>query len=290
MNAPIPLLDLASLPELAERPTAVRFVGPTAAPLPHLALERPHRNTFYKLGLCVRGSARLRVNLDTYEVGPASLLLLSPYTIMQWEARSADCQALSLFFTQEFATTGGGTSPEGFAFFAPDAQHVVPLSPEAVARLTAQLQTIGEHYTCAHPYRTQILRNLLQVLLYETAPLYSNQRAVSLAGQTRSQQLATAFKQLVNTHYATERSLSFYADKLCISAPYLAETVKAVTGKRAVQWISEAVVLEARVLLLNPTLPLSQIAEALHFADPSTFGRFFRRQTGRTPARYRQQG
>lgn len=289
MNVTIPLLDLTSLPEPARRPTAVRFVGLPAASLPHLALERPHRNAFYKLGLCVRGSARLRVNLHTYEVEPGSLLLLSPYTMMQWEARSADCEALSLFFTKEFATAGGGNGPEGFAFFGPTAQHVIPLSVEAAARLTAQLHTIGDHYTSAHPYRTQILRHLLQVLLYETAPLYATQHAVALAGQTRPQQLAAAFKQLVQLHYATEHRLGFYANKLCVSAPYLAETVKAVTGKRAVDWLAEAVVLEARVRLLNPTLPLSQIAEALHFADPSTFGRFFRRQTGLTPARYRQQ-
>jgi AraC family transcriptional activator of pobA len=70
---------------------------------------------------------------------------------------------------------------------------------------------------------------------------------------------------------------------------YLAETVKAATGKRAVEWLTEAVLLEARVLLHNPALSLAQIAEALHFADQSTFGRFFRHQTGLTPARYRQQ-
>lgn len=288
MNTTIPIFHLGALTEITEKPAAVLFAGPTAAPIPHLPLDRPHRNAFYKIGLCLRGSARLRVNLETYDLGPASLIVLSPYTIMQWAARSADCEALSIFFTKEFAAAGGGAGPDSFAFFAPDAHHVFPLPPAAAARLTALLHTIGQRYGAPHPYREQILRSLLQILLYDTAPLYQAQHVASTTGRTRSQLIAADFKQLVNTHYATKRNLAFYADKLCITPKHLAETVKAATGKRAVAWLADAVLLEAQVLLQNPALPISQIAEALHFADPSTFGRFFRNHTGLTPARYRQ--
>ena len=289
MNATIPVFCLDTLPEPADRLAAVRFAGPAAAPLPHLPLNRPHRNAFFKIGVCLRGSARLRVNLELYDLGPGSLVVLSPYTVMQWVARSADCEALSFFFTQEFAVAGGGASPDEFAFFAPDAQHVLALPPAAAAHLTAMLHSIGQRYAAPHPYCEQILRNLLQVLLYETAPLYQAQHVTATAGRTRSQVIATGFKQLVNQHYATERGLAFYADKLCITPKHLAETVREATGKRAAAWLAEAVLLEARVLLQNPALPISQVAEVLHFANQSTFGRFFRAHTGLTPAAYRQQ-
>jgi AraC family transcriptional activator of pobA len=42
------------------------------------------------------------------------------------------------------------------------------------------------------------------------------------------------------------------------------------------------------VLLQNPGLTVGQIADTLHFADQSTFGRFFRNNTGVSPAGYRQ--
>jgi AraC family transcriptional activator of pobA len=154
---------------------------------------------------------------ETYELGPASLIVLSPYTIMQWIERSADCEALSLFFTKEFVVAGGGASPDGFTFFASDAQHVVSLSPDAAVHLTAQLHTIGQRYASPHPYREPILRSLLQVLLYDTAPLYTAQHVASTGGWTRSQLLTADFKQLVTKHYATERNLAFYADQLCIT-------------------------------------------------------------------------
>ena len=100
--------------------------------------------------------------------------------------------------------------------------------------------------------------------------------------------IAAEFKKLVNSHYAAERSLGFYADKLCITPKHLAETVKDATGKRAVEWLAEAVLLEAQVLLQNPALTIGQIADTLHFADQSTFGRFFRKSAGVAPAMYRQ--
>lgn len=288
MHATIPVFHLDALAETTNEPATALFAGPTAAPVTHLPLDRPHRNTFYKIGVCLRGTSRLRVNLETYELGPASLIVLSPYTIIQWTARSADCEALSFFFTQEFAAAGGGASPDSFAFFAPDAHHVVPLPPAAAASITALLRTIGQRYEAPHPHREPILRSLLQILLYDTAPLYQAQHVASTRSRTRSQQIAADFKQLVNAHYARERGLAFYADQLCITPKHLAETVKAATGKRAGEWLADAVVLEAQVLLQTPALPIGQIAEALHFAGPSTFGRFFRQHTGLTPAGYRQ--
>ncbi len=216
-------------------------------------------------------------------------MVLSPYVIKQWPFIAEDFDGLSIFFTKEFVAAGGGPNPESFAFFERDARHVFTPPPAAAASLTALLRTIGQKYEAAHAYREEIVRSLVHILLHETAPVYSAQHVAAKTGQTRSQLIAAEFKQLVNTHYATQRSLAFYADKLCITPKHLAETVKKATGKRAVAWLAEAVLLEAHVLLQNPTLAIGQIADMLHFADQSAFGRFFRTNTGVSPAGYRQQ-
>jgi AraC family transcriptional activator of pobA len=233
-------------------------------------------------------AARLQVNLETYDLGPGSLMVLSPYVIKQWPFMSADMDALSIFFTKEFSAAGGGPNLDAFAFFARDARHVLTLPPAEAASITALLQTIEQKYDAPHAYREEILRSLIHILLHETAPIYSAQHTLPSTILTRSQLIAASFKHLVNTHYTTERSLAFYADKLCISPKHLAETVREATGKRAAEWLAEAVLLEARVLLQNPALTIAQIADTLHFADQSTFGRFFRNNTGVSPASYRQ--
>ncbi len=285
MSPTIPVFPLAALAEPTDKPAAVFFLGPDST-APHLPIARPYRSEYYKIGLVLRGSARLQANLETYDLGPGSLMVLSPYVIKQWPFISEDFDGLSIFFTKEFIAASG-LNLDAFAFFERDARHVFSLPLAEAASMTALLRTIEQKYDAPHAYREEILRSLIHILLHETAPIYSAQHVAAKTRQTRSQLIAAEFKQLVNTHYATERGLAFYADKLCITPKHLAETVKEATGKRAVAWLAEAVLLEANVLLQNPALSIGQIAEALHFADQSTFGRFFRNKAGVSPAGYR---
>lgn len=287
MTAAIPLYQLNALTETEAKPAEVFFLGPNSAPS-HLPIDLPYRSNYYKIGICLRGNARLNVNLETYDIGTSSLMVLSPYVIKQWPSMSADFEGLSIFFTKEFISANSSLNLDTFAFFERDARHVFPLTANQVDNITALLHAIEQKYEAPHAYREEILRSLIHILLHEIAPVYSLQHVSAKAIQTRSQHIAAEFKQLVNSHYATERSLAFYADKLCITPKHLAETVKEATGKRAVEWLAEAVLLEAHVLLQNPALTVGQIADTLHFADQSTFGRFFRKSTGVAPAMYRQ--
>jgi AraC family transcriptional activator of pobA len=287
MSTNVPLYQLTALAETAEKSADVFFLGPNSR-APHLPINLPYRSEYYKIGIVLRGTARLQVNLETYDLGPNSLMVLSPYVIKQWPFIAEDFDGLSIFFTKEFISTSG-LNLDAFAFFERDARHVFTLPPAEAASITALLRTIEQKYDAPHAYREEILRSLIHILLHETAPIYSAQHTAPTATLTRSQLIAADFKKLVNTHYATERGLAFYADKLCISPKHLAETVKEATGKRAVAWLAEAVLLEAHVLLQNPALAIGQIADTLHFADQSTFGRFFRNNTGVSPAGYRQQ-
>lgn len=285
----IPTYQLNVFTESDGQPAEFFFLGPEST-RPHLPLEMPYRSGYYKIGLFLKGNAQLNVNLDSYDLGPGSLMALPPSAIKQWQFMADDHESLSVFFTRDFAAANGGPDPARFAFFDTDARHVWGVSPAQAATLAALLRSIQEKYDAPHAYRTEILRSLLHILLHETAAIYSQSADTAPAVSTRSQALAAQFKQLVNRHAAHERGLAFYADQLCITPKHLAETVREVTGKRAVEWIAEAVILEAKVLLHNPTLTVAQTADLLHFADQSGFGRFFKSNTGLSPVAYRQRG
>ncbi|RYD88960.1 MAG: AraC family transcriptional regulator, partial [Sphingobacteriales bacterium] len=53
--------------------------------------------------------------------------------------------------------------------------------------------------------------------------------------------------------------------------------------------IRERVLLEAKRLLSGSDSTVATIADALHFEDPSYFGRFFRKYEGVTPEQFRKQ-
>jgi len=95
------------------------------------------------------------------------------------------------------------------------------------------------------------------------------------------------FQAKINECFRELREVGDYASRLHISAGHLSEVVKMQSGKPAIKHIHERLVLEARRLLFHTNNSLKEIAFDLGFSDSSYFNRFFKRETGVTPAGYR---
>lgn len=112
---------------------------------------------------------------------------------------------------------------------------------------------------------------------------------VNSARLSRQEELFRRFIALVNQHSKHERSVNFYADKLCLTPHYLSSVIRETSGQTVMQWINQAVILEAKVLLKHSNLLVFQISDELNFPNPSFFSKFFKRMTGMTPAEYQKQ-
>lgn len=97
------------------------------------------------------------------------------------------------------------------------------------------------------------------------------------------------FIRAVSESYKEERSVSYYADKMFLTAKHLSTVVKEISGKTAGEWIDSLVVLEAKALLKSSELSIQEIADELHFANQSFFGKYFKHHTGMSPKEYRRQ-
>lgn len=96
------------------------------------------------------------------------------------------------------------------------------------------------------------------------------------------------FIQLVSTYSKSGHSLSFYADKMCVTPRYLGVVIKETSGITAKEWIDRALITNAKIMLKYENIPIAQIAEDLNFPNPSFFCKFFKRITGMTPHEFRQ--
>ena len=96
------------------------------------------------------------------------------------------------------------------------------------------------------------------------------------------------FAELLTRNIHTETEVSLYAEKLCISKQYLSLIVKEKRRVTAGTVIASMRTEIAARLLRNPELTIQQIAERLSFADQSSFGKFFKKHTGFSPLKYRQ--
>jgi AraC family transcriptional regulator, transcriptional activator of pobA len=256
----------------------------------NIPLHLPYRTAYYGLGLVLEGEASLRVNLETYQIHKNSFIYLAPETIKQWLHRSPQLKTITVFFTKEFYTSHfqKAQSLDQFQFMDFDAQHVHQLSAANAKNLGKILNEIKAKINSKSLYKYPMVANLLALLMFEFAGIYSGTLSDSTHKKSRAYFIHEDFKKLVARYYTQERRLQFYAEKLNITPKHLTESIKAETGRSASEWIDEMVVLEAKVLLQDASLSIAHITEQLNFVDQSTFGKFFKNITGTAPLVYRQ--
>jgi AraC family transcriptional activator of pobA len=94
-------------------------------------------------------------------------------------------------------------------------------------------------------------------------------------------------RRLIDEHFRTERNIGFYAGRLAMTPDRLNDHVKRATGVTAGHLLRQRILTEAKRQLVFTRLTVGEIAYDLAFADPSHFGRFFKKQTGTTPQAFR---
>ena len=104
----------------------------------------------------------------------------------------------------------------------------------------------------------------------------------------RADSILKELSELLVQNIQTETSVGFYADKLCISKQYLSLIVKEKLGVTIGTVLASMRVELAARMLRKPELSIQQVAEAMSFPDQSTFGKFFKKHSGLSPLKYRQ--
>lgn len=132
-------------------------------------------------------------------------------------------------------------------------------------------------------YQEEIIRSILYALILEISGEYEAQYNLRNGVEIKSDNLSDRFFQLLAVYYKEERTVRFYADKLNITPKYLSKAIKNATGRPVLEWIHEAVLIEAKMLLMTSGQTVQEISERLNFSSPSAFVQFFKKHTGKTP-------
>ena len=96
------------------------------------------------------------------------------------------------------------------------------------------------------------------------------------------------FLTLLKQYHQEERTVNFYADKMCISPKHLSSVIKQMSHKTAHEIIADFVTMTAKRLLKTTTMSIQEISDELNFANQSFFGKFFKQNTGQSPSAYRR--
>lgn len=143
-----------------------------------------------------------------------------------------------------------------------------------------------------HRFAEEINYAYFYILLTDMADMmwniYGKGAPSHMSDMTRSDKILKDFMALLNDHILAETSVAFYAEKLYISKKYLSLIVKQKTHANISTIMSVIRIETASRLLRDPEMTIQQIAEIMTFSDQSSFGKFFKKHTGMSPLKYRQ--
>jgi AraC family transcriptional activator of pobA len=113
------------------------------------------------------------------------------------------------------------------------------------------------------------------------------QDGADAAGRTRKAGQVERFRALVDARFRERLPIESYAAEMGLSAGQLSRLCRDMLGMSGLDVVNARVVHEAERELVYSTLGFMQIAALLGFGDEAYFGRFFKKQTGRTPTEFR---
>lgn len=246
----------------------------------------PHKNDATITCVCMKGELKGQINLSSVHLKASSLLVVLPEQILQFENPSEDFEGFFIIMTKQF--TEKINIAEGFSTFLSIREvPSVALSQEMMegvldyCRMTRRiLRRMDDGMN-----KNSVINHLTIAFFYGMG--YYLHKLTEKDKKTRSEMILEDFLKLVQKHFKQQRSLEFYADKLCFTSKHLSASVKSCTGKSARHWIDDYVILEAKRLLKSTDMPVQQISDELNFPSQSFFGKYFKREVGVSPKQYR---
>lgn len=249
----------------------------------------PFKIDFTLILFCTQGHMDLRLNLQDFRLQAGSVLVVLPNSIGECIEISDDFQLALIAFTNEKYTDNIDleSSIRFIKYSLTDS--LIPLTKEQMDEslfiYNAMQRKMRQRRSA---FTREILSGYMQVLCYSGCQWMSefNEKKGDKSPKNRQQSLFERFLELVKAHYANERSISFYAGKMCLTPKYLSLAVRQASGRSAGDWIRDYVILEAKALLKSKTYTVQQVSIMLNFANASFFGKYFKSATGVSPRRY----
>lgn len=165
---------------------------------------------------------------------------------------------------------------------------VLSLQADDQRRLQELMQMMIRYQQTGLPHANESLQMLYNLFLLDLSAIQEHSIQQHRFPK-RVEEIFLGFLQLLPQHFMEHHDIGFYASRLSITTTYLSRVVRQVSGGHTVvDYIDQLLLMEATFLLRQTPLSIAQIADRLHFAETTTFARFFHRMKGINPREFRK--
>lgn len=243
--------------------------------------------TSYDFIFLTQGRIVRTEGLETIEFSGNTFLFLPPYQTTPIIAISCDARGYYCNFNLDIFSNNFYPKDfiELFPFFHHTANPIVKVE-ESDSEFILQILTRIEKEYKAENCNQNFVASCISTLLHEASRFTVIKSKIKETSATR---IAERYKLALSKDIQEKQKISYYADLLSVTPEYLNRCVKSTFGKTSRELLDEMILLEAKVLLKQSSLNISELAFKIGKQNPSDFIRFFKNKTGLTPKEYRKQ-
>ena len=264
--------------------------------LPRGGAGFPERLTygFYSIGLKKNLSGYVRYGRTHYDFQEGALGFTAPLQVLSFNLEMlTQATGWILFFHPDLlAGAALAQKMSSYGFFDYRVDEGLHLSKTEEDSLNVIFANIAaEYHRPIDSYSKQVVLSNLELLLTYAQRYYGRQFV--LRNETNSSVLR-AFENKLHHYFDHEESLSqglpsvdYFASEMNLSAKYLSDILKSLTGKTTQEHIHYQLIEKAKLKLLASGASVAEIAYELGFEYPQYFSRLFKEKTGMSPTAFR---
>ena len=247
---------------------------------------------FYTISLKNIIAGEIIYGRTKYDCSNGTLLFSAPEQNMIIKGMVFSSEAYSIAFHRDYIIgTPLFDKIKKYNFFnynVNEALHLSPKEEDLIKNIFRNINT--EYQNNQDEFSKEIIISHLETLLKYADRFYKRQ---FLNREEINKALYTRFRNILDVYFESNQmeekgipTVEWLAGQLGVSHRYMSDTIKAETGKTAVDQINLYLIEEAKNLLLAPNASISETAYQLGFEYPQYFSRLFKKKVGMSPSEY----
>ena len=252
-------------------------------------LKKSFRTFGIGLIVCTQGNFTFSIGSEKYAVQEGETVFLSDEVLFSVQSVSDDLQVHILFYNIDIIRELLGNLVQQMQLYvkmSPVVYYVWSTNEEEdLIRYMYLLEK--SLFVESDLFLLYEQRLLLLSLTYRLCSIFQYKFLSQNSGSQRRTEVFLRLIELIDHYYMSERGVSFYADRLCLSPKYLSELTKSVCGYTVQELVFKTIIRKCMTMLKSSSKTVQEISEEFNFPNPSSFGTFFRKQIGISPHKYR---
>lgn len=251
---------------------------------------------FYQISLKSGISGCIRYGRNRYDFEEGAMVFTKPGQAMSFNGAQDEPEVggwTLIFHPDLIRQSDLGQKINHYRYFDYDVHEALHVSDVEKNCLTEISQKIKREYQQSIDTHTQKLIVANIKLMLDYCERYYDRQFYVRANLNRD--VVSRFEGILRDYFEQEQTLQlglptvkYCGEQLSMSPSYLSELLVKETGKNARQHIQDNIIDRAKMLLLGSNDQVRQVAFGLGFEYPQHFSKFFKAQTGMTPAEYRR--